>query len=497
MWMDYGVPAKTITMAAYAESVARYAEQSLQAMAYRDFARLGMVEQTLALNYRVPDTKRLEWAKPIAAGMKNGLARNLQEVYANEAIILHERQSTQLKLQAIQIGDATIATLPNEVYALTGLKLKGRSPSPWHFNIELANGAEGYIPTPEQHTLGGYTTWPARTAGLESEAEPKMVESLLQSLEEVTQRSRRSMNDSHGPYAQGILAAKPISYWRLDDADGSIARNAVTGGRPASLSPGYAWYLPGVGSGTGIGASEELTPSAFSGLDQINRGLHLAGGELTSELPPSSDSYSISFWFWLGERSGASERQGTLCIDPTGISLVAKQFGDHTVQLELDGVFRSERLAADQWHMATIVREKGGVNLWVDGGVEPFLRSSGLNKSQDSQLRFGQGMQGKIDEIAYFDRQLSSEEIQSFWTLSGQGPNEPNDKVKRKRLEGRGLTGTSAIHFPGTYADAIASLKPIAFETLSDVPKGMETSGSVSFARYFGVLSIGTDRIGV
>lgn len=25
-------------------------------------------------------------------------------------------------------------------------------------NIELANGAEGYIPPPEQHKLGGYTT---------------------------------------------------------------------------------------------------------------------------------------------------------------------------------------------------------------------------------------------------------------------------------------------------------------------------------------------------
>jgi hypothetical protein len=115
MWMDYGVPAKSISMAAYAESVARYAEQSLQAIAYRDFARLGMVERTLALNYRVPDSERLEWARPIADRIENDLATNLQEVYAKEALILHRRQSTQLKLQAIQIGDVTIATLPNEV----------------------------------------------------------------------------------------------------------------------------------------------------------------------------------------------------------------------------------------------------------------------------------------------------------------------------------------------------------------------------------------------
>ena len=85
---------------------------------------------------------------------------------AMEAMILDARQSTELKLQAIRIGDLTISTFPNEVYAITGLKLRAQSPSKNHFNIELANGAEGYIPPPEQHLLGGYTTWPARTAGL-------------------------------------------------------------------------------------------------------------------------------------------------------------------------------------------------------------------------------------------------------------------------------------------------------------------------------------------
>ena len=30
--------------------------------------------------------------------------------------------------------------------------------------IELANGGDGYIPPPEQHLLGGYNTWPARSA---------------------------------------------------------------------------------------------------------------------------------------------------------------------------------------------------------------------------------------------------------------------------------------------------------------------------------------------
>jgi hypothetical protein len=81
------------------------------------------------------------------------------------------------------------------VHTLTRLKLKAQSPCASHFNIELANGAEGYIPTPEQHVLGGYTTWPARTADLEVQAEPKIVAVLLGALEEATGRKRRIMQD--------------------------------------------------------------------------------------------------------------------------------------------------------------------------------------------------------------------------------------------------------------------------------------------------------------
>ena len=186
MWMDYGSAKQDLTIERYTQAVVRYAEQALGQVQYHDHAGLAMVEKELMLKYRVPDAARLAWARPIAAQIENGLPRNIPEVYALESLALHQRQQTTLKLQAIRIGELTIATLPNEVYALTGLKLRGRSPAELHVNIELANGAEGYIPPPEQHALGGYTTWPARTAGLEVQAEPQIVDTLVAALEEVT-----------------------------------------------------------------------------------------------------------------------------------------------------------------------------------------------------------------------------------------------------------------------------------------------------------------------
>ena len=75
--------------------------------------------------------------------------------------------------------------------------------------IELANGGDGYIPPPEQHLLGGYNTWPARSAGLEIQAEPKITETALGLLEKTAGRPRREFKQSRGTAADAILKANP------------------------------------------------------------------------------------------------------------------------------------------------------------------------------------------------------------------------------------------------------------------------------------------------
>ncbi|NGF58357.1 hypothetical protein G5B00_17820, partial [Parapedobacter sp. SGR-10] len=62
-------------------------------------------------------------------------------------------------VQTFGIGDLGIGALPFEVFAETGLEIKQKSPFPTTFIMELANGAERYLPTPEQHELGGYEAW--------------------------------------------------------------------------------------------------------------------------------------------------------------------------------------------------------------------------------------------------------------------------------------------------------------------------------------------------
>jgi hypothetical protein len=69
----------------------------------------------------------------------------------------------------------------------TGLEIKHRSPIQPTLNIGLANGYNGYLPTPEQHANGGYETWPARSSYLEVEASTKIRDTALALLAELPQ----------------------------------------------------------------------------------------------------------------------------------------------------------------------------------------------------------------------------------------------------------------------------------------------------------------------
>ncbi len=60
-----------------------------------------------------------------------------------------------------------------------------RARMPPTFVIELANGYNGYLPTPEQHRLGGYEMWRARSSYLDVDAATHVQRTLLELLAQV------------------------------------------------------------------------------------------------------------------------------------------------------------------------------------------------------------------------------------------------------------------------------------------------------------------------
>jgi hypothetical protein len=413
-WMDYSKPKSDITIDAYAEAVARVAFEAYKKVAYPNQVSLAMAETTLRLRRRTPDEGRLAWARPIGEKLGNQPPRNQAEVYAREALFLHEEPERELKLQAIRIGDLGIAAIPNEVFALSGLKIKAQSPLATTFTIELANGSEGYIPPPEQHHLGGYTTWPARTAALEVQAEPKILEAVLGLLEKVAGKPRRAVEERHGPYARAVLQSKPLAYWRLEEMGGTALKDASGNEATASYRGGYALYIDG------------MSGDPFSGAGTKDRAAHLAGGHIEAALNDLGEDFTIELWFWQGSSAEAEDASADLlATERTRVALTRTRglsvtIGGATSRAVLD-------VAPRTWHLLTVThhgaqREFG---VYLDGAPRIGAVLSGRHNPGPALLRFGggredgRGFEGKLDEIAVYGRILTKQEIEAHYQEAG------------------------------------------------------------------------------
>ena len=164
-----------------AESVAEEARRVCGSLEYRDRAALGAKVAALQLGVRKPSGDEVTRARQLLAPLAGKPLRSSAEVYARETVLLNDYpDKVELVLQAIRIGDLTIVAAPCEVFVEIGLELKQKTPRTPLFLISLANGYNGYLPTPEHHKLGGYETWRARSSYLEVDASTKIVAELLE-----------------------------------------------------------------------------------------------------------------------------------------------------------------------------------------------------------------------------------------------------------------------------------------------------------------------------
>ncbi len=459
-WMDYSNPNRGISRQQYAASVADRVLQAWKTIEHHANHSLTMAEKRLTIDLRTPSQGRREWARRINAERLDRPPRNQVEVYAQQIEWIHENPKAEVVLQAVRIGELGITAIPNEVYGITGLKLKRQSPLAATFNLELANGATGYIPPPEQHRLGGYTTWPARTAGLDEQAEPLIVETLLSLLETVAGKKRRAIVHPNSPYSEAVISKKPIAYWRLADMISTQVEDAV-GENHARHQGAIALFLPGPNG------------SGFTAGDYGSRSVYLAGGHVEASLDQLQRKYSVAMWFSNALPVDARDCTGVLLSNESETLLIdGKSAGEQSGKLVLRVGKKSftgkTHIARNHWQQVTITRDEQDVRVYLDGRAEPEINATIeasksskrwlIGSDENSTMTFD----GKVAEVAVFDRVLSAAEIVDLYAKSGMTPParpkptvvlsaKPSDAEARKK-----------------YADAVLTSKPVAFWRLHD-----------------------------
>lgn len=165
-----------------ANDVAEAVYQEYQKTDFEIWVPLGSAQSELTLQVRRASPEVLENIKKIQARPEGDepIFNRLEKIYALRVEKMEAEWPDQVDVpvQVLRIGDLGIAAVPFETFAETGLKIKEKSPFSQTFTIELANGAYGYLPTPEQHKLGGYESW-LGTNRVEVETSTKIVALIL------------------------------------------------------------------------------------------------------------------------------------------------------------------------------------------------------------------------------------------------------------------------------------------------------------------------------
>ena len=509
-WYDYSRDKRRQqTRQQYTERIVERAWNTWQRIEHEEKVPLDMAEARLELTRRLPSESRLTWARKLNQARGDRRPKNKPEVYAEQAEWIEANPREELVLQAMRIGDLALTAMPNEVYGITGLKLKQLSPFDLTINMSLANGAAGYIPPPEQHVLGGYTTWPARTAGLEVEAEPKIVEEVIRLLESTAGKPRRELKTEHGTYAKEILAGAPLAYWRLEDWIGPTAEDA-TENHPARYEDRIAFYLPGARreGGAKMFAAPE-TNSTFSG-SSINRAAHFAGGRLHAELDVGA-SWSVELWCWPGtpfdfrpitgylvSRGEDGDRQAL--GEHLGIGGTAKNTTPGALFLYTgneigDVVSGHTPLRFRDWHHIVFVRDGNLVRIYLDGQLEVQSKAKRTLTPAGARQFFVGGrcdgmfpFEGKIDEISVYDRPLTPDEVAGHFKVSERKALIPEPESQPKPAK----EALKELHVPDGYrVELVASepliSDPVAFDwdvyghlwvvEMADYPMGMDHRG--------------------
>ena len=174
-----------------ANIVAAEAYKTYQKIQYHTWIPLSSAQKEISLGVRLPDKEEIERARNIVSKAQSPIMNTAEEIYARETMLIKDfPKQVPVILQAFRVGDLAIAAAPCEIFVEIGLDIKAKSPFKTTFTTSLANGYNGYLPTPEHHQLGGYETWRARSSYLEVDASTKVSSGLFELLRKLKSEQR-------------------------------------------------------------------------------------------------------------------------------------------------------------------------------------------------------------------------------------------------------------------------------------------------------------------
>lgn len=154
--------------------------------------RLRVRSEVVALPLPAFSPQELEQARADARTARDNTRDGFMKLVRAHRVLdtaAREGRPLELEMQVIALGrDVAWVAWPGEIFVELGLSVKAGSPFPYTYNVELANGAAGYIPNKSAYPEGNYEVESARVGPGSGEM---LVTSALRMLADLAAESRR------------------------------------------------------------------------------------------------------------------------------------------------------------------------------------------------------------------------------------------------------------------------------------------------------------------
>ncbi len=139
---------------------------------------------------------------------------NVDAVFARELLTVERmRRKTPtrvLELSAFRVGDAVFWGVPGELFQSFALAVRDQSPFAYTGCVELANGYNGYICTPEAFAGGGYEVRTARSSILEPDTGANVVKTVSRMLIDLYKQAQSEIEQIPRYYVWPVGDASPL-----------------------------------------------------------------------------------------------------------------------------------------------------------------------------------------------------------------------------------------------------------------------------------------------
>ncbi|MBI4659190.1 MAG: Ig-like domain-containing protein [Verrucomicrobia bacterium] len=236
-------------------------------------------------------------------------------------------------------------------------------------------------------------------------------------------------------YEANILLDKPLGYYRFEEASGAVAKNSgTTGGDGAYFTGDEASARAGGTPSTAKGAAGPRPP-AFVGFDAGNRAASFDGAgewvDTKNQFLNGLGAFSLEYWVLTNDRANQGNRIGIVgqndaieygFINPTTIQIWTPGGGS----LNTTYTFPD-----NEWHHVATIAEGTSLKTYYDGAL---VGSGGTATKNYGVSAYnvhiggagvfdvtGNWFNGRIDEVAIFDKAIPAERIAAHYKAGTDG----------------------------------------------------------------------------